>query len=82
MSVRFWLALADFELACEQWKNTLGNSREGFESYEQLAIYYEHRASDPQNALAIIQEAVAELRHANKLGTISPRTYSQNPAPV
>ena len=40
----------DFGLARELWENTLGNSREGFEAYEQLAIYYEHRAREPQYA--------------------------------
>jgi len=69
--------VGDFGLAREQWESTLGNSREGFESYEQLAIYYEHRARDPHNALAIVREALAELRRANHLGTISPGAYRQ-----
>jgi hypothetical protein len=29
----------DFELACQFWKDALGNSRYGYEAYEQLAIY-------------------------------------------
>ncbi len=33
----------DFALACELWKGALGNSRHGYEAYEQLAIYYEHQ---------------------------------------
>jgi uncharacterized protein YprB with RNaseH-like and TPR domain len=67
----------DFELAREQWENTLGSSRGGFESYEHLAIYYEHRARDPQNALAIVHEALAELRRADQLGMISPAYHRQ-----
>src|SRR6266571_4757434 len=35
----------DFELACELWKDALGNSRHGYEAYEQLAIYYERNAA-------------------------------------
>ncbi len=33
----------DFALACELWRSSLGNSRQGYEAYEQLAIYYEHQ---------------------------------------
>lgn len=67
----------DFQLARGHWEYMLGDSREGLESYEQLAIYYEHQARDPQNALAIIREALAELRHASKLRTMSPGAYQQ-----
>jgi len=70
----------DFGLARELWENTLGNSREGFEAYEQLAIYYEHRAGEPQCALAIVRKALAELCCANQLGAIAPRAYRQNRA--
>jgi hypothetical protein len=28
----------DFDLACELWRDALGNSRHGYEAYEQLAI--------------------------------------------
>ena len=65
----------DFGLARELWENTLGNSREGFEAYEQLAIYYEHRAGEPQCALAIVRKALAELCCANQLGAIAPGAY-------
>jgi tetratricopeptide (TPR) repeat protein len=40
----------DFQLACELWKNALGNSRHGYEAYEQLAIYYERTARNPERA--------------------------------
>jgi len=40
----------DFELACELWKDAVGNSRHGYEAYEQLAIYYERNARDPEQA--------------------------------
>jgi uncharacterized protein YprB with RNaseH-like and TPR domain len=68
----------DFGLACGLWENTLGNSREGFEAYEQLAIYYEHRTHEPQYALAIVRQALAELSRANRLGTITASAYRQN----
>jgi hypothetical protein len=53
----------------------LGNSREGYEAYEQLAIYYEHEAREPQRALAIAREALAQLRGANEIGTIAATEY-------
>jgi len=35
----------DFDVVCELWKDALGNSRHGYEAYEQLAIYYERNAA-------------------------------------
>jgi uncharacterized protein YprB with RNaseH-like and TPR domain len=67
----------DLTLACEQWNHTLGNSREGYEAYEQLAIYYEHRTGEPQRAAEVARTALAELRHAKRLGTITPAAYAQ-----
>jgi uncharacterized protein len=67
----------DFGLACELWNHTLGNSREGYEAYEQLAIYYEHRAGEPQRAVEVARTALAELRRASRLGTITPAAYEQ-----
>ena len=53
----------------------LGNSREGFEAYEQLAIYYEHRAREPHRAAALARKALLELRNANRLGTMPSNAY-------
>jgi uncharacterized protein len=65
----------DLALARELWERTLGNSREGYEAYEQLAIYYEHEAREPRQALAIAREALAQLRRANPVGTIAAAEY-------
>ncbi len=62
----------DFSAACELWTEMLGNSREGFEAYEQLAIYCERRAREPHRAAALVRKALAELRRANRLGTLAP----------
>ncbi len=70
----------DHEFACGLWEELLGNSREGFEAYEQLAIHYEHRAREPYRAAALARKALAELRHANRLGTIAPRAYRERRA--
>src|SRR5689334_10880171 len=65
----------DFETACELWENALGNSRHGYEAYEQLAIYYEHKARDPNQAREIVKQALDELRRAIQGGDIAPGPY-------
>jgi hypothetical protein len=70
----------DFTLALELWEKMLGNSREGLEAYEQLAIYYENHAREPQRAASIARKALAELRRAGRLGTIAPACYRQTRA--
>ena len=67
----------DFELACELWKNALGNSRHGYEAYEQLAIYHEHKARDPEQARQVVREAIDELRVAIQTGDIAPGAYRE-----
>jgi len=67
----------DFELACELWKEALGNSRHGYEAYEQLAIYYEHTARDPELAREIVQQALDQLRDAIQVGDIAPGPYRE-----
>jgi uncharacterized protein YprB with RNaseH-like and TPR domain len=67
----------DFELACELWKEALGNSRHGYEAYEQLAIYYEHKARDPERAQHIVRQALNELRGAFQVGDITPGAYRE-----
>jgi hypothetical protein len=55
----------------------LGNSRQGYEAYEQLAIYYEHRARDPHQAREVVRQALDELRRANHTGAITPGAYRE-----
>jgi len=69
------LAKRDFDRARELWDSMLGNSREGYEAYEQLAIYYEHQARDTQRALAIASEALAQLRRAHQVAMIAAGQY-------
>jgi hypothetical protein len=70
----------DFAVARELWEKMLGNSREGLEAYEQLAIYFEHRVREPHRAATIVRKALAELRKADRLGTIAPAIYRTNRA--
>jgi uncharacterized protein len=67
----------DFALALTLWEGMLGDSREGLEAYEQLAIYYEHRAREPQRAAALAKKALLELRNASRLGTIAATAYRE-----
>jgi len=67
----------DFELACELWKDALGNSRHGYEAYEQLAIYHEHKARNPEQARQVVQQAIHDLRRALQAGDITPGAYRE-----
>jgi hypothetical protein len=70
----------DLTLACKLWEGMLGNSREGFEAYEQLAIHYEHRAKEPHRAASLARKALADLHRACELGSIAPAAYRQRRA--
>ena len=67
----------DFELACELWNGALANSRHGYEAYEQLAMYYEHTARDPEQARQIVQQALDQLSNAIQVGDIAPGPYRE-----
>src|SRR5438270_6794083 len=67
----------DFELACELWKVAAGNTRHGYEAYEQLAIYYEHRTRNPEQARQVVSQALVELRRALQAGDITPGAYRE-----
>ena len=59
----------------------LGNSREGYEAYEQLAIYYEHEAREPRRALAHVRRspssvARTEQGRSRRLNIAGPRSGS------
>ena len=70
----------DFSLARKLWESMLGNSREGLEAYEQLAIYYEREAREPHRAASLSRAALTELGRANRLGTIAAAAYRQGRA--
>jgi uncharacterized protein YprB with RNaseH-like and TPR domain len=67
----------DFNLACELWNGALDNSRQGYEAYEQLAIYHEHYARNPEQARHVVRQALDELRRANQTGNIAPGAYRE-----
>ncbi len=61
----------DFPSACELWESILGNSREGLEAYEQLAIYYEHEALEPRRAATLVRAALSELQRTRRHAALS-----------
>jgi tetratricopeptide (TPR) repeat protein len=67
----------DFELACELWQDALANSRHGYEAYEQLAIYYEGKARDPDKARHVVERALEQLQHAMRAGDIALSSYQE-----
>jgi uncharacterized protein len=67
----------DYPLALELWNSILGNSREGFEAYEQLAIYYEHELGETARAAVLVRAALAELRKTNRVGLLSAALHRQ-----
>ena len=73
VAVRRWhdwqRGMGDLERARELWEGMRGDSREGYEAYEQLAIYYEHdactrdrRSRPPVKALASFVALATDVR--------------------
>src|SRR6202041_2289039 len=67
----------DYPLALELWNSILGNSREGLEAYEQLAIYYEHESGETARAAVLVRAALGELRKSGRTGLISAVHHRQ-----
>jgi uncharacterized protein YprB with RNaseH-like and TPR domain len=65
----------DFGRATELWEDILGDSRDGLDAYEQLAMYYEHRAAAPERALELTREALEALRTAWQHGNLPPAAF-------
>jgi hypothetical protein len=55
----------------------LGNSHEGLEAYEQLAIYYEHESGETARAAVLVRAALGELRKSGRTGLISSAQHRQ-----
>jgi hypothetical protein len=60
----------DFELSNALWEKLLRNPAEGARAYEQLAIYYERYARQPEKAAALSREALVRLRDEHSAGRI------------
>ncbi len=65
----------DFGRANQLWQELLDRSNDGFEAYEQLAMYFEHQARDYEKAAGLTREALTELREALTSSRILPHQY-------
>jgi uncharacterized protein YprB with RNaseH-like and TPR domain len=67
----------DLTLARDLWEGMLGNSREGVEAYEQLAIYYERHSGETHRAAEISREALNAVQQAKRSGIIGTGAYQK-----
>jgi len=67
----------DINLARELWESMVGNSREGFEAYEQLAIFHERAGRNPAEAATLVRKALADLLRTNRSGLLSAALHRQ-----
>jgi hypothetical protein len=67
----------DYARATSLWEELAGDSTDGMEAYEQLAIYYEHHAHAPERAAGLTRDALRELRRAVRDGSFDPRRYQK-----
>jgi uncharacterized protein len=65
----------DLTLARDLWEGLLGNSREGVEAYDQLAISYERHSPETHRAAEISRQALDALEQAKRSGSIATVAY-------
>jgi uncharacterized protein len=67
----------NYEVSNGHWEKLLEDSPGGLQAYEQLAIYYEHRADLPSRAAELSREALLRLQDAFHSGRITSSKYQQ-----
>ncbi len=67
----------DFGRSNALWEQLLGDSPDGLKAYEQLAIYYEHHAREPERAERLTREALIRLRESLHAGRITIPQYQK-----
>jgi uncharacterized protein YprB with RNaseH-like and TPR domain len=65
----------DLPLACSLWEDLSGETSEGLDAWEQLAMYYEHKAHQPEQALELTRAAIQGLGNAFQAGSVLPGKY-------
>jgi uncharacterized protein YprB with RNaseH-like and TPR domain len=65
----------DLPLACSLWEDLSGETSEGLDASEQLAMYYEHKGRQPQQALGLTRLAIQGLRNAFQAGSVPHGKY-------
>jgi hypothetical protein len=68
----------DHSAANAHWEKLLGGTREGLQAYEQLAIFHERHARQPQRAAEISRDALAELRRSHRAGLIAAHIHNRS----
>ena len=66
----------DFGRAIELWNELAGSVDPSVEAFEQLALHYERRERDYDEAARITRSALGELRKASRLGLIGPERHA------
>ena len=61
----------------ESWSLDESKRAERYEAYEQLAMYYERKTRNPEQARQVVLQALHELRRANQVGDITPDAYRE-----
>jgi uncharacterized protein len=67
----------NYELSNEYWEKLLDDTVLGLKAYEQLAIYYEHKANLPQKAAELSREALIKLQSSFQSGRLPSAKYQQ-----
>jgi uncharacterized protein len=67
----------DFGRATELWNELADSSEPSFEALEQLAIYYERREKDYNQAVRITRSALREIRRASRPCVVRPERHAQ-----
>jgi len=63
------------ELKLRPPKESIPFSNDTLEAFEQLAMYYEHHAKQPERAAELTRDALRELRGAFRLSLLDPSRY-------
>jgi len=66
----------DFGRAIELWNELVESVEPSVEALEQLALHYERRDRDYDEAARITRSALAELRRVSRLGLIGPERHA------
>ena len=74
---RAWKPRSVSELKLRPPKEDTIVSRDALDAFEELAIYYEHHAREPERAAELTREALGELRRAVLTGDLDPRRYQR-----
>jgi hypothetical protein len=64
-----------YDRANELWQQLVGETPEDIEAREHLAIYYEHRARDIDQAARLTRESLVNLREAFNSGKLASGAY-------